>query len=129
MLSTTQFSRITIGLVWIYHGVFPKLYHVAPMELSITSSLGLSLDQTLLLIKVAGIGEIVFGFAILLFYRIRFILFANIVGLIGLVLLVAVYTPAYLTEAFNPVTTNLPVVVLSLILLQETEGTKVIEIS
>ncbi len=99
------------------------------MELSITSSLGLSLDQTLLLIKVAGIGEIVFGFAILLFYRIRFILFANIVGLVGLVLLVAVYTPAYLTEAFNPVTTNLPVVVLSLILLQETEGTKGIEIS
>jgi uncharacterized membrane protein YphA (DoxX/SURF4 family) len=122
-----QLSRFTIGLVWIYHGIFPKLYHIAPMELSISSSLGLPLEQTLLLIKAVGIGEIVFGSAIILFYRRRWIVLANIAGVVGLVLLVAVYAPDYLIEAFNPVTTNLPLVVLSLILLQELNGSTEIE--
>lgn len=127
MIFEVQLSQFTIGLVWIYHGLFPKLYHIAPLELSMASALGLPVEQTLLLIKVVGVCEIVFGLIVILFYRNPAIIVVNIIGLLGLMLFVAAYSPSHLINAFNPVTTNLPLVVLSIILfyssrLEKREG-------
>ncbi|TMP27724.1 hypothetical protein CWB99_13605 [Pseudoalteromonas rubra] len=41
----------------------------------------------------------------------------NIIALVGLLLAVAVLQPVILFEAFNPLTTNLPLIVLSALLL------------
>ncbi|MER2498227.1 DoxX-like family protein [Vibrio neptunius] len=120
MLNIIQSARYVIGLTWIYHGLFPKLLQVAPLEQTMTGSLGFSDENTYMLIKAAGVGEVIFGLAFILFYRITFIQVLNLVGLIGLLVFASVVAPFSLMAAFNPVTTNVPLILLGCALLQHT---------
>lgn len=119
-MNMIQFARYVIGLTWIYHGLFPKLLQIAPLEQAITGSLALSEEITYLLIKIAGVGEILFGVIFIWLYRIRIVQLLNLAGLVGLLVFAAVMTPYILLEAFNPITTNVPLIVLGYFLLQQT---------
>ena len=107
-LNCLQIYRFTIALSWIYHGVFPKLLAIAPMEKAITATMGFDDKNLMLITFAAGIGEVIFGIVIFFFYRNAIVIKLNVVALIGLLLYVAIFIPAYLVEAFNPVTTNTP---------------------
>lgn len=85
-----------------------------------TGSLGFSEEITYLLIKGAGVGEIIFGLVFIVLYRVKVVQLLNLAGLIGLLVFAAVMTPFVLLEAFNPVTTNIPLMVLGYLLLQQT---------
>lgn len=85
-----------------------------------TGSLGFYEDITYLLIKSAGVGEVLFGLAFILLYRSKVVQLLNLAGLAGLLVFAAVMTPHILLEAFNPVTTNIPLMVLGYFLLQQT---------
>ncbi|KAF7781664.1 hypothetical protein PRUB_b0963 [Pseudoalteromonas rubra] len=112
-----QLARLTIAFAWFYHGLVPKLLSIAPLEWQISASLGLEDDLTHLLIRSAGIGEIIWAVVFYIWYRTPAIVYLNIVALVGLLLAVAVLQPVILFEAFNPVTTNLPLIMLSVLLL------------
>ena len=114
-----QLARYIVGLSWIYHGFFPKLYHIAPLEKLMTGSAGFSAQVSDLITRSAGVGEIIFGLCLLVFYKHKHIVILNIVALIGLLLAVVVMQPQLLIEAFNPVTTNLPLIGLNFIWLKE----------
>ena len=114
-----QVTRWAIGLSWIYHGLFPKLINIAPIEQHLANQVGLSVELTFLLIKFAGVVDITFGLIFLIFYKVRTIIYLNILGLVLLLLMVAILDYNYLFEAFNPVTTNIPLIILSLFLLTE----------
>jgi len=116
-LSAIQISRYILSFSWIYHGLFPKLFHIAPLEKAMTASMGLSDELSYFVTKSAGIGEVIFGFIIFFCYQSRFVLLANIGALIGLLLFVALLQPYLLIEAFNPVTTNISMIGFSMILL------------
>lgn len=118
-LSSIQIARFTISFSWLYHGVFPKLIHIAPLEKLMTSSLGLSNELSYLVTKSAGVGEVVFGILFFVLYRSKAIVLLNIIGLTGLLGFVAIMQPHVLIEAFNPVTTNLALIGFSFILLLE----------
>ena len=118
-LSSIQISRFIISFSWLYHGIFPKIIHIAPLEKLITGSLGLSNDFSYLITKSAGVGEVVFGIMFFILYRNKGVVLLNIIGLIGLLLFVALLQPHLLIEAFNPVTTNIPLIGFSFILLAE----------
>ncbi len=113
-----QIARFVLGLSWMYHGLFPKLVTVAPLEKAITATAGFSEEISYLITKVAGVGEIIFGIAIIVFFRFKPILLANIAALVGLCLYVAAALPNLLVEAFNPVTTNGALIALSYILIR-----------
>lgn len=85
-----------------------------------TGSLGFSEEITYLLIKGAGVGEIIFGLVFIVLYRVKVVQLLNLAGLIGLLVFAAVMTPYVLLEAFNPVTTNIPLMVFGYLLLQQT---------
>lgn len=121
-MDTNQLARFVIGLAWIYHGLFPKLLQIAPLEREITGSLGFSDEITYFLIKSAGIGEVIFGLVFILFFRIKLVQIINLAGLIGLLVFASIMTPNILLEPFNPVTTNIPLILLGYILLQHTES-------
>jgi len=106
---------------WLYHGIFPKLLHIAPLEKAMTASLGFSEEISYLITKSAGIGELLFGLTFIAFYKSRIVVILNIMGLTGLLLFVAILQPQLLVGAFNPVTTNIPLIGLSLILLSSTK--------
>ena len=118
-MSSLQITRYIIAFSWLYHGIFPKLVHVAPLEKVITASLGLSNELSYLVTKSAGIGEVIFGVVFFIFYRNKTIVYLNIIGLSGLLCFVAILQPQLLIEAFNPVTTNIALIALSLVLLIE----------
>lgn len=118
-MSSIQIARLIISFSWLYHGIFPKLVHVAPLEKVITASLGLSDELSFLVTKVAGVAEVVFGLIFFVLYRSKLIVLLNIAALSGLLLFVVFLQPQILIEAFNPVTTNIALIGFSLILLNE----------
>ncbi|MFC3150731.1 DoxX-like family protein [Litoribrevibacter euphylliae] len=117
MLSSVQIARFMVSFGWIYHGIFPKLIHVAPMEQLMTASFGFSEEISYWITKTAGVGEVIFGLLLFVFYTSRPLVIFNIAGLVGLLLFVALLQPQILIEAFNPVTTNLSMIAFSVILL------------
>jgi len=87
------------------------------LEEKLTSSIGLSAEYSLLLTRFAGIGEIIFGILFLLCYKVKRVNYINISALTALLLFSAIQLPIILIEAFNPVTTNIPLIGLSIIIL------------
>ena len=120
-MSPQQVARFIVGMSWMYHGLFPKLLQIDPLEKAMTASLGFSDEISYFITKSAGEGELIFGLVFIVFYKSRMIVLLNIAGLIGLLFFVAVLQPNLLTGAFNPVTTNIPLIGLSLILLAEVQ--------
>ncbi len=118
-MSSIQIARYIISFSWLYHGIFPKLIHIAPLEKLMTASLGLSNELSYFVTKSAGVGEVIFGILFFVFYRNKFIVSLNIIGLTGLLGFVALMQPQLLIEAFNPVTTNIALIAFSFILLLE----------
>ena len=116
-MSSIQIARYIVSFSWLYHGIFPKLIDIAPLEKLMTASLGFSEEVSYYITKAAGVGEVIFGITLFIFYRTKLIIVLNIIGLIALLLFVAVLQPQLLIEAFNPVTTNIPIIGLSLVLL------------
>ena len=118
-MSSIQISRFVISFSWLYHGIFPKLVHIAPLEQLITASLGLSNELSYFVTKSAGVAEVIFGLLFFVFYRNKIIILLNIIALTGLLAFVAIFQPQLLIEAFNPVTTNIALIGFSFILLVE----------
>ena len=118
-LNTIQIARFIISFSWLYHGLMPKLIHIAPLELTMTASFGFNPEISTLITRAAGIGEIIFAVLFFIFYRSILINILNIAALVGLMLFVAVLQPALLIEAFNPVTTNIALIAFSLVLIKE----------
>lgn len=113
-----QCARFTLGLSWIYQGFFPKLYKTDTVETLMTSSLGFSDVVSLSITRWAGIGEILFGLLLIFAYRKCLLQLLNMLVLGALLIFVVVFQPQLLIAAFNPVTTNVPLIVLSLFLYQ-----------
>lgn len=111
-----QVARYILGLSWIYQGFFPKLLTVAPLEKALTATMGFSDNMSLLVTRAAGILEIVFGIALIVFYKTRVLPMLSFVALFFLFIFVALQLPSLLTEAFNPVTTNFSLMALSYVL-------------
>lgn len=116
-MAINQISRFIISFSWIYHGLVPKLIWIAPLEQEMTASFGFSDEISVLISRSAGIGEIVFGIVFFLFYKSKLVNYANILALTGLLFFVALFNPHLLGEGFNPVTTNLPLIAFSIVLI------------
>lgn len=83
-----------------------------------SARLGLSHENTLILIRITGGAEILFGLLLIIFYRKAFLHKLNILALSGLLFAAFFMMPSVLIKAFNPVTTNIPLIILSLYLLK-----------
>ncbi len=118
-MSTLQIARYVVSFSWVYHGLFPKIIHIAPLEKLMTASIGFSAEISYWITKFAGAGEIIFGITLFVFYRSALLIWLNIVALAALLLFVALLEPLLLMEAFNPVTTNLVIIAMSVVWLKE----------
>ena len=108
-------ARVCIALVFLYHGLIPKLLYHDPTELAMLLATGLPDalgDRALIAI---GLGEVAFAGVLLAAWRTRWLLLATAVAMIGALGGVAVSSPGVLRAAFNPVTLNLSVAALAVI--------------
>lgn len=108
-------ARMTLAFIWIYHGLIPKLIIMHPDELLPLTNSGLSEPLAALGVAFAGLAEIAFGLALLVFWNCRPLLLASIPLMLIALFGVGITAPELLTAAFNPVTLNLAVITLSLI--------------
>lgn len=97
---------------------------IAPLEKRITASLGFSEELSVLVTRFAGVAEILFGVIFFIFYKNKAINLLNILALTGLLGFVAIFNSQLLGEAFNPVTTNLPLIAFSVILILNNQALK-----
>ncbi len=74
-----------------------------------TRAAGLSIEM----VPVIGVVEVVFGVLALLLWRWRPFFVINAVLMLGALLSVALQSPSYLFAAFNPVTLNIAMIMLS----------------
>ncbi|QDA60907.1 DoxX-like family protein [Hymenobacter jejuensis] len=107
--------RVSLGFIWVYQGVVPKLLYPDTGELRILQGAGFSPAAAHRVAAVVGIGEILFG---LLFWLrpvrlLRPVYWLNMVGLVVLGAGALFSQPAVFAAPFNPLTLNLAMVTLA----------------
>lgn len=108
-------ARMTLAFIWAYHGMIPKLIVMHPDEFLPLTNAGFSEPLAALGVAAAGLAEIAFAFALLALWNSRQLLLISIPLMLLALLGVGVTAPELLSSAFNPVTLNISVIVLSLI--------------
>lgn len=120
MTSKTQslihgFARVSTAIVWIYHGIVPKLIFTNPDELKLIQAGGISANDALLLLPVVGIAETGMGLLLLATWAFRWPFYFSAAAMVAALIGVTMTSPAYLTGAFNPFSLNVAVFCLSVI--------------
>ena len=85
-----RWCRWMLALVFIYHGLVPKLLFLSPVEVQMV---GVGLDARVVS-PLAGLAEVVLGLVILFGWLGRWPVLAAGLGLVGLLAYVAVFSDA-----------------------------------
>ena len=112
-----RICRGAIAFVWSYHGLVPKLLGPAADELLMDRALGVSDDHAVQIARTAGVAEIAMAACVLLLPRREWPLWLTLGLMAALLAYVALFVPALLAAAFNPVTINLCVMALAAVAL------------
>ena len=108
-------ARLCIALVFLYHGLVPKLLYHDPIELAMLLAAGVPASAADRALIVIGLGEVAFAAGLLAAWRARWPLLATAVLMVGALAGVAYSSPRMLRAAFNPVTLNLSIAALAVI--------------
>ncbi|MEP5232723.1 MAG: DoxX-like family protein [Alloalcanivorax sp.] len=114
-----QVCRFSLGFIWLYQGIVPKLLGPHADELRMNMALGLSDAQAHLLSYMGGAMEVVLGLLVVVFYRQRWPYVISIAALLGLFAFTLFVVPAFTVSAFNSTTINLAMCALAVIALSE----------
>ncbi|MOA13440.1 hypothetical protein D3C78_1334920 [compost metagenome] len=100
-------------MLFLYPGLVPKLLWLSADEKLMIAAHGLA--QVELVATLAGLAEIALALTLLWVRQSRWPLLLAAVLLVVLLLDVALFTPALLVQAFNPLSTNLVALCLCLV--------------
>lgn len=108
-------ARLALALVFIWHGLAPKILWLSPDEVAMIAVHGLP-DHPLfapqLIAAVGGVAEILLGVLLLTVRRQRWPFLVAGAVLLVLLLDVVLLSPHLLIQAFNPLSTNLAALAL-----------------
>jgi hypothetical protein len=112
-------TRATLGTVWVYQGVVPKLLFPDTGELRILQGAGFSAATAHRVAAGVGVGEILFGllFWLLPARRLRPVYWLHLWGLLGLGAGALFSQPAVFVAPFNPLTLNVALMALAAVRL------------
>ena len=108
-------ARVSVAFVWLYQGIVPKLLTQHADELSMMRQGGVSSAIAPVAVQLFGGCELLMGLAMLLLFYQRWPFVLTCVLMLAAFAGVAIFSPQYLTAAFNPVTLNLLMFAMSLI--------------
>src|SRR5471032_3106533 len=97
-------ARGGLAFMFAYHGLVPKLLWLSEGERTMIQAHGI--EQVQVFATLAGVGEIVLALWLVLSPRSAWPIAVAAAALAGLLVDVAVFSPAMLREAFNPVSLN-----------------------
>jgi hypothetical protein len=107
--------RFAVACVWLYQGLVPKLLGPSPDELAMAAAAGIPTRMRAGASFAAGVAELALGVCIVCLPRRIWPHAVSAAAVILLLAFVAVFAPAYLVGAFNPVVMNLTALALSII--------------
>lgn len=114
LLRIAWLARLALAVVFIWHGLVPKILWLSPDEVAMIAAHGLP-DHPLfappLIAGIGGAAEVLLGI-VLLVVRQRWPLLLAGAALLVLLLDVALLSPHLLIQAFNPLSTNLAALAL-----------------
>ena len=117
-ISTYALSRSAIALIWIYHGLIPKIIFQHSTELELVAKGPLVVNETTTIL-IAGVCEVLLGVCVLLFWRQRWPIALSLVGFSILLLGALIVAPGLAIHAFNPITLTVSAILFCLIQLRE----------
>lgn len=109
-----QIIHMSLATLWIYQGLVPKILFQANDEIQIWRMQGFNPNTAMHLMQYSGVMEILFGCLFLCGYKSRLLHRLNILGMLGLSLLILWIYPQYFMQAFNPFVMNVAMAALSL---------------
>ncbi len=107
-------ARSTLAFTWLWHGLVPKLLFPTTGEVAVSVASGIPVGIAPTINTLAGVGEILFGLALIVFWRWRFLLAIQVPLLLALLVPIALKRPAMFTAPFQPLTLNLTMAILAL---------------
>jgi hypothetical protein len=108
-------ARVTLAIVFLWHGLVPKLLYRHPDELALLRDSGLSASTAARMVMIVGVAEVVFGLALLAAWRVRALLLLAAGAMLAITPGILVGSPRFIPAAFTPVTLNLCVAALGII--------------
>lgn len=106
--------NLTLGIIWIYQGLIPKILFTDSGEIEILSQSGLFDGYEKNILTIIGIAEIAFGIA-LISIQSKAIQYLNILGLLILTVGAIFSNLMIFTLPFNPFSLNISMIALSVI--------------
>ncbi|WDE97652.1 DoxX-like family protein [Lentisphaera profundi] len=109
-------SRISLALIFLYHGIVPKLIFKSEQEVLMNNTFMPFLEKNMALMS-SGIMETIYGFALLIFFHKAKLVYPAIFFTFFATIAILIQIPSLMTHAFNPFSTNLAVCALAYICL------------
>ncbi len=106
-------ARVALALVFLWHGLVPKILWLSPDEIAMIQAHGLTAVESVA--RLAGIAEVALALLLLRSRDRPWPLALAGVVLLALLLDVALFSPHLLLQAFDPLTTNLAALALCLV--------------
>ncbi|MDK7489040.1 DoxX-like family protein [Bacillus paranthracis] len=103
------------AFVWMYQGIFPKIIFSHPEEMKMLSAIIDSTGNSIAILKVIGMLEIIFGIIWLFPVPKQKLFILHIFMLIALTIVAGFTNIASFTKPFNPITLNLLLIGLSIV--------------
>lgn len=109
-------ARSGLVLIWLYHGLVPKIIMRQPEEFAPIVDAGITDERIgFWMVMSAGVFEILVGLLMLIQWRTKWPLVLTLIAMPALLIGVACTSPRLLTGAFNPLTFNTATFLLALI--------------
>ena len=116
-------ARSSVALVWMYHGLVPKLIFRHPDELAMLGDSGVPAGRLRLIgLLLLGAAEVLFGLLVLVRWRSRWPLWLTVVAMPLATVGIAWLSPRFLISAFNALTLNLTTLALAFVALMLMDG-------
>ena len=103
------------AFVWLYQGIVPKIIFTHPEEVKMLSVIIGSTENSIFILKIIGLLEVIFGVIWLLPFPKRNVFILHIFMLIALTIATGFTNIASFTEPFNPITLNLLLIGVSIV--------------
>ena len=107
-------ARLATAGVWIYQGLVPKLLYAHEDERRMLRDGGVPDGAVRPALVLVGLAEVAFGSLLLFAWRARSLFLVNVLLMLLALAAVARNSPRHLVAAFNPVTVNALMVLISL---------------
>lgn len=116
-------TRISVSLIFLYHGLVPKLIYKNSQEILMNNTLIPFMSEGSALFY-SGLFEVLYSIALIVFYRSKIIMYPTIVFSIMVTLALLVKLPHLFQNAFNPFSINFSILILAILNIRELKNVR-----